>query len=173
MASARVGSRDYQPRCSSTATPPTPAPLPRCCSASTSGSSSRSRSSSSRAQLMSGSPRALALAPARGRPFLPPRACHTRWHRGTPTPDTDADSPCPDFPQLGKIIPALEYGTDSQYSGKLKLRIFNQDFPECLESVKITMGHQNVDCKLQPILLLDEPLGHVQLYSCDTAVVLQ
>ena len=92
MASARVGSRDYQPRCSSTATPPTPAPLPRCCSASTSGSSSRSRSSSSRAQLMSGSPRALALAPARGRPFLPPRACHTRWHRGTPTPDTDADS---------------------------------------------------------------------------------
>ena len=55
-------------------------------------------------------------------------------------------SPCPDFPQLGKIIPALEYGTDSQYSGKLKLGIFNQDFPECLESVKITMGHQNVDC---------------------------
>ena len=29
---------------------------------------------------------------------------------------------------------------------KLKLRSFNQDFPECLESVKITMGQQNIDC---------------------------
>ena len=29
---------------------------------------------------------------------------------------------------------------------KLKLRSFNRDFPGCLESVKITMGQQNVDC---------------------------